>query len=199
MNKKMSLIIFLLSATMVLTPYIGTVSAGKGQDKMFFQVNIVTTNEPIPDRVIRCAPTWETVPLMGGDAEVVFLEIEYVANDLSVTVGQELITPSDVVLTDGVLDATVYWNVPVPYSKVLDKDEFILDFTELFGKSAKIEIRRIGMSDQVAGTSDGTFVGQGTDYLKGVKVSGIQTEYIGGLVGNTLQLTGTIMGWPETS
>ena len=196
MNEKISLIIVLLSATMVLTPFIGSVNAGKGQEKMFFQINVVTTNEPIPDRIIRCAPTWETIPLMGGDAKVVFLEIEYTSSDLSVIVGEELITSSDVALKEGVVDVTVYWNVPVPYSKVLDKDKFTLDFTELFGASAKIEISRIGKSNQVTGESSGTFVGQGTDYLKGVKVSGIQTDYTGGMMSTSFQLTGTIMGWP---
>ena len=199
MNKKITLIVFLLSAVMILTPCIGTASAGKGQDKMFFQINVVTLNEPLPDRVIRCAPTWETIPLTGGDAKVVFVEIEYQASELSVTVGNDPITPSDVVLTDGVVDVVVYWNVPVPYSKVTDKDEFTLDFTELFGESAKIEISRIGMSNQDTGESSGTFVGHGTDYLKGVKVSGIQTEFAGGLMSQSYQLTGTIMGWPGLS
>ena len=196
MNKKLSLVIFLLSVVLVLTPYVGIASAGKGQEKMFFQINVTTINEPISDRIIRCAPSWEAIPLTGGDAKVVFVEIEYVASALSVTVGEELIMPTDVELTNGVVDVTVYWNVPVPYSKVLDKDEFTLDFTELFGTSAKIEIIRIGKSNQATGEFFGTFVGHGIDYLKGVKVSGIQTEYTDGLMSQTFQLTGTIMGWP---
>jgi len=197
MNKKITLFVFLLSAVMVLTPCIGIASARKGQEKMFFQINVITLCEDIPNRVIRCAPTWDTPPAFGGDANVVFVEIDYTASDLSVIVGEDPIVPSDVVLTDGTVDVAVYWNVPVPYSKVIDKDEFTLDFTEFFGTSAKIEIRRIGFSDQVAGTSSGTFVGHGTDYLKGVKVSGMQTDYTGGMMSTSLQLTGTIMGWPE--
>lgn len=199
MNKKISLIVFLLSASLLLTPYIGSVSAGKGQKQMFFQINVVTLNEPVPDRVIRCAPTWETIPLMGGDAKVVFVQIEYVASALSVTVGEEPITPTDVVLTNGIVDVTVFWNVPVPYSKVIDKDEFTLDFSEYFGTSAMIEIARIGKSNQATGESSGTFVGHGIDHLKGVKVSGIQSEYTGGLMSQSFQLSGTIMGWPESS
>jgi methionyl aminopeptidase len=42
-----------------------------------------------------------------------------------------------------------------------------------------------------------SFVGHGIDYLKGVKVSGMQTEFTGGLMSQSFQLTGTIMGWPE--
>lgn len=200
MNKKIVLMVSLVVATvMVLTPTIGIVSAGKGQEKMFFQINVVTANEPIPDRIIRCSPIWDSPPAFGGTANVVFVEIDYLATDLSVIVGTDTIVASDVTLCDGVVDVAVYWNVPVPYSKVIDKDEFTLDFTELFGTTAKIEVRRIGKSDQVAGTSTGTFVGHGTDYLKGVKVNGIQTDYTGGMMSTSFQLTGTIMGWPELS
>ena len=197
MNKKTVLIVSLLVTVMALSPTMGIVSAGKGQEKLFFQIDVTTINEPVPDRIIRCSPPWETPPAFGGDAKVVFVELDYLASDLSVTIGDDdPITPTDVMLYNGVLDAVVYWKVPIPYSKVHDKDEFTLDFSELFGTTAKIEIRRIGISDQAAGTSSGTFVGHGTDYLKGVKVSGIQSEYTGSMMSTSFQLTGTIMGWP---
>jgi len=181
-----------------LSPTIALVSAGKGQKKLYFQVEVTTINEPISDRIIRCSPPWETPPAFGGDAKVVFVELDYVAVDLTVNIGDyDPIAPTDVVLSNGVLNTVVYWNVPIPYSKVHDKDEFTLDFSGLFGTDATIEIRRIGISDQAAGTSSGTFVGQGTDYLKGVKVSGIQSDYTGSMMSTSFQLTGTIMGWPE--
>ena len=197
MNKKISLIVALLAIVMVLSTTMGIVNAGKGQEKLSFQIKITTINEPVADRIIRCSPTWETPPAFGGDAKVVFVELEYIASDLSVTIGDDdPIVPTNVLLSNGVLDTVVYWNVPIPFSKVFDKDEFTLDFSELFSTTAKIEIRRLGWSDQVAGTSSGTFVGQGTDYLAGVKVSGVQTEYTGSMMSTSFQLTGTIMGWP---
>ena len=198
MNKKLSLTVILLVAVMVLSSTMGVVSAGKGQEKLFFQIEVTTLYEPVPNRIIRCSPQWETPPAFGGDANVVFVEIDYEATELAVTIGDGApIAPNDVVLTNGILDGVVFWNVPIPFSKVLDKDEFILDFSELFDTTAKIEIRRVGVSNQVEGTSSGTFEGHGTDYLKGVKVSGIQSDYTGGMAGISFKLTGTIMGWPE--
>ena len=195
-SKLMLIAVTLLFVAVLVTPIVGLSNAGKGQEKLFFQINVVTANEPVPDRIIRCAPVWETIPLTGGDANVVFVEIEYLASDLSVAVGNDIIAPSDVALTDGTVDVTVYWNVEVPYSKVIDKDTFTLDFSEYFGAPATIEVSRIGMSNQATGESSGTFVGHGLGYLEDVKVSGKQTAFAGGLMSQSFQLTGTIMGWP---
>lgn len=198
MNKKISSIISFLVIVMALSPTIAIVTAGKGQEKLYFQIDVTSINEPVSDRIIRCSPPWETPPALGGDAKVVFVELDYVAVDLTVTIGDyDPMGPTDVVLSKGVLNTVVYWNVPIPYSKVHDKDEFTLDFSELFGTAAKIEIKRMGISDQAAGTSSGTFVGHGTDYLNGVKVSGIQSDYTGSMMSTSFQLTGTILGWPE--
>ena len=107
MNKKVMLMVSLLVSIIVLTPTIGIASAGKGQEKMFFQINVITANEPIPDRVIRCSPIWDTPPAFGGSANVVFVEIEYLASDLSVTVGTDTFVPSDVKLSEGLVDVAV--------------------------------------------------------------------------------------------
>ena len=196
MNKKiLTVLVAILAAVMVLTPMIGMVQAGKGQEKLFFEISITQIFEPVFERNIRCSPIWETPPFIGGDANVVFVEIDYSDNVLSVKVGEETFVPNNVGLETGVLSSAVYWNGPTPGSKVIDKDEFILDFSDLFGTTAKIEISRVAKKE-AAGLSSGTFVGHGTDFLKGVTVSGKQTSAIGDITGQSLQLTGTVIGWP---
>jgi hypothetical protein len=194
MNKKTISLVLILASLVIMT--IIPVQAGKGQEKLPFELNITQLFEPIPQRILTTAPKWETPPYLGGDANVVFVEIDYTATVLSVDIGTDTLVPSDVELETGVINAAVYWNGPTPGSKIMDKDEFTLDFSGYFGTSAKIEFRRVAKKDETTGLTSGTLVGHGTDILKDVKVSGVQMNTIGDITGQSLQLIGTIMGWP---
>jgi len=197
MNKKIEGFILVLFATVfLLTPMVGLVQAGKGQEKLDFTLYINRVDEGFADRVIRTSPKGSRPPMVGGDANLVFVEIEYIAAGLSVDIGSTSYSPTDVELVEGVRDLAVHWNPPKEEDPqmVIVKDVFTLDFTELFGEPASIEFKRVGKSyfsltgpTGVAPSS--SLVGIGGGSLKGVKVTGIQTD-----VG---AYTGTIMGWPD--
>jgi len=200
MNKKiLSAIVVMFVTVMVISPMIGIVQAGKGQEKLSFELYVNSVPEIIPERVIKTSPKGSLPPVMGGDAKLVSVEIDYVASALSVTVGSTPYVSSDVELDEGLLNVAVHWNPPMADPQmVIVNDKFTLDFTELFDETAKIEMKRVGKSylsfTGASGVETSSFVGIGTGLLKGVKVTGIQTGY-DGVEGRTY--SGTIMGWPD--
>ncbi len=175
MNRKILLSVLVLACVLLATPYIGLVSAGKGETKQDFMFVTTGNDGPGPntkgwiaDESIFQARDWVWYPItwavkVGG---VTIPSVSYVSSmdmmlDLATGHGTVRVTDT-ITFADG-------------STLVLMTAETMTDWG------------RPGM------VGEGSFVGHGTGSLEGVQVVGT-TSFVYGDLGPTR--VGTVMGWP---
>jgi hypothetical protein len=175
-NKKALIIILTLLALPILT--IMPVEAGKGQEKLYYEANVVIPGY-IPVNV-------RTVPPETTQANVVFMTASGTATAFTLQIGSEVFYPNHLAEIQVILN--------VAQNLVLLKISETYSFDDVDGTleiSATGRINNYGAPDAM---SDVTVVGHGTGYFKGVKISAHGGNEPGDFT-HKIHI-GTIMGWP---
>ena len=168
MNKKITVILLALAMAILATPIVGTVIAGKGQEKSDFVLYMVGAATGPPDKI------WTTD---GGIMQIKGYHWG-ITGDYYVEVDGTKYYP-----TGYSSSLLVTINTKTGTSLVHVKESIIFD-----GGSIEITV----FDKTVEGVVEGTFTGIGTGSLAGVKVHGT----CDGHDTTTITRTGTIMGWP---
>ena len=191
--KKILVAIMLLALAFSLTPMVGIVSAGKGQDKVSFQW--VGQGLPIDD------------PVKEADGNTIYRDCTFLGlGDLHLQIGDggaiedigkdylELVANMNWVAHS---KPTTYYSVRVTETISIYDSDTVHDETTLIGT---LELKALGDN---RGGHGANFVGFGTGEFEGIKIQGTSTplEIIPDAtspVGYYIQLTrtGTVMGWP---
>ena len=195
MNKKI-LVAVLLAAVMLATPFLGSVMAGKGQEKLPFKLVMVGHYSP-PLKVVETENTIHYQPLG-------FMFHNPLTAEPTLTVEIDNTPLPDIQLGGG--EGFLYLNLnPQGYTIRVTDVIIINDGAGSF--LGNIVTNALGNLNKGEGQGAGLhFIGHGTDGLKGVKVEGLTTgvEVIGqwenpqGRLIDISRVTriGTIMGWP---
>ena len=201
MNRKVSVMfVVLMAAAMLPTPLVATASAGKGEDKLDFNLVFIGSY---------MQPTWELITTNTAHYDLPFITlgppIQTVGPPITLTVGSNTY-PSNRLGYSGVLNLNENLKNGAETIRV---EETITIFTDA-SKSVvmgTLVIQAIGNVEQGNGVGAGNnFIGFGTGAFAGVKVSGDTVGPVN--VGTwhpiptvTLPVlevtrTGTAMGWP---
>lgn len=186
MNRKILLTVLALATVLLATPYIGMVSAGKGQEKLDFELYIVG----LPDYGTgesRRTPDPDGPFNHGRDVEWLPVDV------LEVTIGSNPYYPPDVSYSC-IIDADYNTVTFIGHQRVRETITFYEDSVVV----GTIEILTIGK----LGDEGVVFTGHGTGTLEGVKVHGTTSgeimDWPDGPPGFRLSIArwGTVMGWP---
>ena len=179
MNRKILLTVLALATVLLATPYIGMVSAGKGQEKLYFKLYVVgSPNQDTGE--IRWTPDPATGPMKHGR------DVEWGTTlVLQVKIGSETYSPPDVsysCVIDGDYNVATF----IGHQRVRETITFY-DGSEVVGTIEILNIGKLGEEGVV-------FTGHGTGALEGVKVKGTTWAVV--LPPLAVTREGTVMGWP---
>ena len=182
MNKKLlGLGTITLAIIMILTPMVGTVAAGKGKEKLYYEANIIIPGFSVED--VRTVPPGAIPP------NTVFLTLHATAEFFTLKIDSEIFTPTHSA------DMQVIINVKqnIVHLKIWETYTFE-------GVDGTLEIYGVGRiynydpADTSLQMSDTKIVGHGTGYFEGVKISAEGSNVLGDFE-DKIHI-GTIMGWP---
>jgi hypothetical protein len=176
-NRKILLTVFVLTAVLLATPYVGMVHAtGKGTTKQYYEFYLKGSFGPGPDTKV-----WTTKDNIEQIRNLVFS-----ASYIEVTVGATTYIP-DPASYSALMDFTLDLNTMTLYARIHESfaiaggtidqrtAELVTDYGTLFN-------------------GGGDFVGFGSGALEGVKIQGTTGfDFTNGLA---LDRVGTVMGWP---
>ncbi len=177
MKGKVLLIVFVLAAILLATPYIGMVhAAGKGTTKQYYEFYLKGSYGPGPD-----TKAWTTE----GNIEQV-RNLVFHASYIKVTVGTTTYTP-DPASYNAVMDFTLNLNTMTLNARIHES------FT-VAGGTIDQQTAEIVTDYGTLFNGGGNFVGFGIGTLEGVKIQGTTGfDFSNGLA---LDRVGTVMGWP---
>ena len=178
MNKKVLLIaVALLAVAILATPFVGTAMAGKGQEKLYYEMNVTNIAYGIPE--VRTAPP-EATP------NVVFLTLtEVYSEDFSLQIGSQTFYPDRSAVVEIIMNQR--------QSFVLARVHEIYTFDGVDGTIEVSLTGRINYYYTPDAMSDMVVVGHGTGYFEGVKIMAEGHNEEGNLPQKIHK--GTIMGW----
>ena len=196
MNKKITVIVLALAVAMLATPIMGTVMAGKGEEKLSFKLVMVGHYSP-PAKVVETENTIHYFPLG-------FMFHNPLTSEPVLTVEIDGVALPDIRLGGG--EGFLYLNLNPKGYTIRVTDVIIINAGD-GSFMGNIVTNALGNLNKGEGMGAGmNFIGHGTDELKGVKVEGVTTgvEVIGqwtnpmGMEMDISRVTrvGTIMGWP---
>ncbi len=180
LNRKVLVIaVAFMALAMLATPIVGTVMAGKGQEKLYYEANIVLAGYNIDN--IRTVPPGATPP------NTVFVTASGTAVAFTLQIGSEAYTPTH--YAD--MQITIHTRQNLVFIQIWETYTFE-------GVDGTIEISAVGKiynyGDLAIQMSDTKIVGHGTGYFEGVKIMAEGNNELGNFP-HKIHI-GTIMGWP---
>lgn len=173
------MIVLALAVVLLATPLVGTAIAGKGQEKLYYEMNVTILAYDLVDV--------QTAPPEGAPPNVVILTLlETYSEDFSLQIGSETFYPD----RSAEVRAILYTHQTFMIATV--SETYTFD-----GVDGTIEIMLAGKTNDY-GTPDAmsemVVVGHGTGYFKGVKIMAEGHNELGN-ADHKIHV-GTIMGWP---
>jgi len=174
---KVLLIFLTLAVILLAAPYIGSVSAGKGQTKQYYEFFLQGSYGGEED-----TKEWTT-----ADGIMQIRNLHYYATYIKVTIGTTSYYP-DPESYSATMDFTLDTNTETLYARIHESfsiaggvisqqtAEVVTDYGTLF-------------------SGGGNFVGFGSEGLEGVKIQGTTAFGFKAGIGAGLDRVGTIMGW----
>ena len=187
LNKKVSgLVLAVLFAAMLATPIIGTVMAGKGQEKLDFLLHMDGYQQPPPEKA------WLTD---GGTRHIQGLPWQIVEDgEFYIEVGESVAVetiPKECLSYDGLMDIMMNTKKGMTILRVRETITIYSDDSQTVERGT-IEILTQGANPG----GNGLMVnGHGTGEFEGIKITGLTTTTPGtGVL--YVDRVGTVMGWP---